>query len=222
MSVSRSGHSTDLTYSDHEVHHISHGVKYDNGADAGPNTLLASTEQFEITLRGLEPDELAELRAMRVALTLYPGGSTVGAQDEIGAVDADFSSGFNMSQPETVWDDPTSVDVDVDDSGTDDFRTFTNETDEVGNLTTDQLSSYIGYSDTTDGTGGSGSLAHRAYVIDFADMFGSGPYVDAVDDFSSIIRLAVRNCVADISAQAVYSLYYNVSETESGRSRFGR
>lgn len=220
MSVRRSGDG-DLSYSDHDVQHISHELAFLDSADAGPTLTFEDVREFEITERGLEPDELAELRAMRVALSIGTDDSPI-AQDEIGAVSAVFESGYNLSGTEFLSRGRDTDLIDTDDSGTDDFQAIFRDTDEVGQLTFDQMDLYLGYSDTSDGTGGAPGGPERSYMIDFATMFGSGPFVDSVDDFKSSIRMNVSNVVADCKVKAAYSLYYRVMESESGRTRFGR
>jgi hypothetical protein len=59
-------------------------------------------------------------------------------------------------------------------------------------------------------------------MLNMAELFGSGPYVDAADDFSSRIRCRVTNAITEIGIAAQYTLYYNVSQVEGGRTRFGR
>lgn len=223
MSVHRTGgsSSSSLSYSDHDVHHVSHVLKWSDNADSGPDDSVRDTRQFEITSRGIDPDELAELRAMRVQLTLGTDDSPV-AQDEAGAVIAGFETGFNLSGDEFLFADRAQTGIDTDSSGTTDFQSIVNDTDEVGQLTADRLSMYVGYSDTTDGTGGAAGAPTMTYFLNCAELFGSGPYVDAADDFVTSITMDVNNLVAACTAEANLSLYYNVTEVEGGRTRFGR
>lgn len=210
-----------LSYAEHDVHHVRHSLEYLNSADAGPSAGASDVRQFEITERGLDPDELAELRAITVQATLVPGGNVI-PQDEIGGIRAVVESGFNLSADEFVLSNRDTEGLDVDSSGTDDFTAGFNDTDEVGQLTAVQLGGYPGYSDTTDGTGGAGGLPQVQKTIAFPGLTGTGPVVDAVDDFSSKLFLRVENMVGGASVEAVYSLYYAVEESESGRTRFGR
>jgi hypothetical protein len=204
------------------VHHVRHTVEWDSGADAGPDDTYADERQFEITARGIDPDELAELRAIVVRLNVGPGTDVI-AQDEIGAIQGTMECGYNLSGEEFLGaGGGSSFDIDSDASGTDDYVVRTKDTDEVGQLCYDTLSAWVGYSDTTDGTGGSAAGAERFYIMNMADLFGSGPFVDAADDFTTRITLGVKNLVGEARAVASYSLYYDVSEVEGGRTRFGR
>jgi hypothetical protein len=59
-------------------------------------------------------------------------------------------------------------------------------------------------------------------MLNMADLFGSGPFLDAADDFSSRIRCRVTNAVTEIGVAAQYSLFYRTEQVEGGRTRFGR
>lgn len=216
-----SGDGSQLTYADHDVHWIRHEASFLASADSGPLTGLNDVQQWEITERGLDPDELAELRALTVDVTLGTVGDPID-QDEIGEINLRAQAGFNLSLDEFVLNNASTEGVDVDNSGTDDFNVVTNDTDEVGQLFAANLHGYPGYSDTTDGTGGAGGMPSLHETIHFPAMFGSGPVVDAVDDFSTHLRLDVNNMVAQVTAQATYQAVYAVEESESGRTRFGR
>lgn len=211
-----------LSYADHDVHHVYHELQFLDTATSGPTTNQVSEQQFEITERGLDPDELAELRAVVVDATLTSEGTVI-AQDEIGTVKATLGAGFNLSDDEFLADDFEIPErFDQNDDGTNDFAVAVDDTDEVGQIFTGGLATGVSYSDTTDGTGGSAGYPHLREKISFAGLTGTGPFVDAADDFNSYIRLSVNNAVVDFSAEVRYSLYYRVEEMEGGRTRFGR
>lgn len=223
MSVSRSGSDAADSYSDYDVHHIQHDLRWRPAADAGPSAQHDDDRQWEVTERGLEPDELAELAVLRVSASLGTDVDPID-QDEIGHVSGVFQTGFNLSGDEFLAA-PGSANtdgIDIDNSGTNDFQARTRDTDEVGQLTHDRLDGYLGYSDTTDGTGGAGGFPSIVYIMDFHELFGSGPVVDAADDFWTSVLLDVNNVVAGAVASFKVSAYYHVEETERGRSRFGR
>jgi hypothetical protein len=222
MSVHRSGNA-DVSYSDHDVHWIRHKNNFLAAADSGPDTTFESEEQFEVTRRGLDPDELAELRALVVDVSIGTGVSPID-QDEIGSFKADIECGFNLSGDEFLRSFGTlsNETVDVDASGTDDFRVGTRETDEVGQLFSAVLYAYPGYSDTNDGTGGSAGMPSLHETIDYTELTGGGPIVDAADDFTSRVSLDINNMVAGCEVDVTYGLYYAVEQSEGGRTRFGR
>lgn len=216
-------HHHHRSFADHDIHHIRHDLRFLPSADAGPNVVHTEDRDWEITERGLDPDELAELVGLRVSATIGTDVDPI-SQDEIGHITGWFQTGFNLSGDEFLVSQGTQAteDFDVDGSGTADFRSFTRDTDEVGQLTADRLDGYLGYSDTTDGTGGAGGMPELNYVLNFRQMFGMGPIVDAADDFSTMVGLDINNVVAGATAKMTVSAYYEVEEYEHGRSRFGR
>lgn len=210
-----------LTYSDHDVHHVLHELRYLDTADAGPTTFTSDTQQFEITERGLDPDELAELRGIRVTASLRVQAD--GAQDSRGAVFCDIDAGFNLTGDEFLSVNPVADGIDVDDSGTNDFQSFTKDTDEVGQLYSERLSAGIGFDDDANSNGGvGGGEPVTSELISYPGLTGTGPVVDSVDDFSSRIGMSVSNVITTLACDVRYSLYYAVEESESGRTRFGR
>ena len=211
----------DLSYADHDVQHINHDLDYLASADAGPSTTVTDVREWDVTTRGLDPDEIAELRALKVQFTLQQSGDPI-SQDEIGSVRASLDTGYNLAGTEFLSAGPSTVLLDTDNSGTDDVRVSLKDTDEVGQLTADQIAASVGYSDTTDGTGGSASFPHIEYWVSFPELFGSGPVVDSADGFNTRLELDVNNMVAGVGCSARLSLYYAVEQVEGGRSRFGR
>jgi len=210
-----------MSYADHDVQWVRHSARFLNGADSGPTTSIESEEQFEVTARGLDPDELAELRAMRVGVSFDITANPT-AQDEFGSFRAQVGSGFNLNGDEYLLATSDLEQVDVDGSGTNDFGVRTRDTDEVGQLFSGRFGGAYGFSDTTDGTGAGAALPSHQETIPVADLFGSGPYLDAADDFTSRIAMNVDNAVSDVACTVVYGLYYNVQQMEGGRTRFGR
>jgi hypothetical protein len=221
MSVRRShDHDRDVSYSDHDIQHVNHALTFLNSADSGPSDTIADVRQWEVTDRGLDHDEIAELRAMKVAVTLQSPSSPI-AQDEIGSFRGFLDAGFNLSGTEFMPVATESDFVDSDDSGTDDARVDFKSTDEQGQLISDRLGAYAGYSDTTDGTGGAAGLPSTTYWVDFADLFGTGPFVDANDDFVTRLVIDVNNMVANAGISAGVSLFYAVYEHDEARPEFG-
>jgi len=212
--------SDPLSYADHDVHHVSHRLEWLSGADSGPDDSYRDTRQYQITRRGLDPDELAELRAIRAQYAMDVRVS--GSQSEPGSVSAKIGAGYNLSGSELLSADPSFENVDVDDSGTPDYQVEFTDTDEVGQLLSTRASTIVPWGDDTNGDGGGVALATDSETIDYTELTGSGPVVDAVDDFVSSIELVVRNTVETVAITTNYVLYYAVEESESGRTRFGR
>lgn len=216
------GNGSKLTYADHDVHHIRHEVLFRDTADSGPNDNYADEQQFEITARGIDPDELAELRTLTVRAALVVDDAPE-VQDEIGGITADLGCGFNLSGTEFLNAGGASLSsVDNDNSGTADYQIVTKDTDEVGQLWSATLSAYPGFSDTADGTGGAGSMPVVTQTLDLSGMFGTGPFVDSADDFTSRVALNLDNLITGVGVNVQYSLGYRVETMEGGRTRFGR
>lgn len=219
--VESDGDMSMLTYADHDVHHCRHLLRYEDDADAGPTVGTDNVERYEITERGLDPDELAELRAMRITATVRVRAD--GAQDSRGSVLAEIGAGFNLSGTEFIGTAADATSIDVDDSGTADFTAQTRDTDEVGQLYTQRLSTAIGFDDDANANGGSGGGEPTiSETISFPALTGTGPVVDSADDFVSRVNLVVNNSITTVETDVRYTLYYAVEETESGRTRFGR
>lgn len=219
MSVNPSA-GMDMTYSDHDVHHVLHELRFQDTADSGPNDMLRDTRQFDITERGLDPDELAELRGMSVtAVAIFRAAA---ATDSVGSFSARVGAGYNLTGDEFLQAEPNVTSIDNDNSGTDDYQIRTRDTDEVGQLYSTSLSGSTPYDDDANGNGGGGVLPLSTTTIDFTELTGTGPVVDSADDFSSSIDLEVLNVITDVGFRMLYSLYYAVEEQEGGRTRFGR
>jgi hypothetical protein len=180
-------------------------------------------QQFEITQRGLDPDELAELRTLQVSIGIR-GVTAVGGgnQNQSGEVRAIVEPGFNLTDSEFLSDpDNLSSDtIDSDSSGTDDYAVTFGDTDEVGQLGSWVCMAGIGFDDA--GGGGPSTPGNVWDQVNMADLYGSGPFVDAADDFSSSIQLNVSNAVEQAECTVLYRLGYKVDEQEGGRTRFGR
>lgn len=209
-----------MTYADHDVHWVQHGINFRSTGDSGPDDGFTDTQQFEVTQRGLAPDELAELRLMRAQVGVIFDAD--GAQDSTGSVRVRVDSGFNLSGDEFLSSNPTFEQVDNDASGTNDYTVTTKDTDEVGQLFTFESAYAVPYDDDTSGNGAGGLMSPYGETINFADALGSGPFVDSADDFVSRLNMAITNNVTNVGVVVRYGLYYNVTEIEGGRTRFGR
>lgn len=195
-------------------------MKFKNAKDVGNGAAFSEEEQFEITERGLDPDELAELRAMRVQVAAIIDAD--GPQDSTGTCSIDVGAGYNLSGDEFLNANPDITQIDSDDSGTDDLVSATKDTDEVGQLYSTSFNAVIPYDDDANSNGAGPALPNETETMNYAAMFGSGPVVDAADDFTTRIRLGLTNAVQTVGVKTTYSLYYAVEAQEGGRTRFGR
>lgn len=221
MSIGMS--QADETYADFDVHHITHKITAPNSRD-DPTQVVKREEQFEITERGLEPDELAELVAFRVETSINVDHNAV-PPAKPGSCVVEAGAGFNLSGQEFVQEGGELLATfDDDNSGTDDAQVRANDTDEVGQLWFSNYGTAITFEDEGSGTGGPAAASGRyPEVINLREMFGEGPVVDSVDDFTIRHRFELSSVdVYRVTSKLNFSLYYRVMETESGRSRFGR
>jgi len=208
-----------LSYADHDVHHIRHRAKViGTDADDADHT---DVRNFEITQRGLAPDELAELKVFRVSVGLTFDAET--AEDSVGGIDVGLGAGFNLADGEFLQTaDFTQELIDSAGDGTDDINIRYADTDEVGELWNYRTALSAPFDDDANGNGGGAYGVNLTETLHMDQLFGSGPYVDSADDFSSLIEVNENNNTASVGVEVAYSLYYDVMETEGGRTRFGR
>jgi hypothetical protein len=157
---------------------------------------------------------------MRVTAALFQ--STTDNQDGAGTVNAEVEAGYNLSGTEFLQKSPDFENIDIDDSGTDDFTAQNKDTDEVGQLYAERLCGGLAGGSAADSNLSSGYFPSKTQTFDFVSMLGSGPYVDSADDFVSRLVVEVDDAVETVGCEVLYTLYYAVDEVEGGRTRFGR
>lgn len=209
-----------VSYADHDVHHIAHRV-INNESTGGDDYVVEAVEEFEITERGLDPDELAELRAMRVQVGAFC--QALQPQDSRGEFSFTIDAGFNIGVSDALHTASlNTTQFDPDGDGTDEAASSVRETDEVGQVYTYADNYNVGFDDDANGNGAGGNSNATAEMLNMQDLFGSGPFVDSADDFVSVVRVLPENVIETFGVQINYSLYYDVNEQEGGRTRFGR
>jgi len=208
---------SELTYSDHEIQHIRHQLSFNGGEPSSPP--IEDERQFEITARGLDPDEIAELRGMRVQVSTFFDADT--AEDNVGSVRIDADAGFNLSGTEVLSLGASTEDKDPDDDGTDEGEARFRTTDEVGQLWTWSGVVSAPFDDDTNGNGGGAYAVNQTEMLVFPDFLGTGPVVDVNDDFTSKLRCLETANESELGVEVRYSLYYLVDEIEDSRPRYG-
>jgi len=205
-------------YSDHEYQWIRHRVRFLSGADAGPDLAEAEQPQFEPTTRGLDTDELAELREVYVSASTRHQNNDASSQSEVGEVIGQGSFGINLDGGEFLRPGSNSIFRDVDGSGTDDLEIQVDDQEEPGLLGEFSTTATAGFVDATNGPGGSGSAARQQYRLTFGPV-GSGPVVDRTDDLDLRHRLIVRNQVTECLSEVVLGLRWRPMTVEGGRAK---
>lgn len=209
-----------FSYSDHEVQWILNDYQFKDAADAGPDTSLEDEAQFNVTERGLDNDELAELVYLRADLDL--GVDSVGDQTTRNFFEVVTGWGANLSGSEYVSTDNDFEQFDVDDSGTNDFQRNSRTTDEAGQWIAESLRATIGFRDTGNSVGANSTTDRVQVTMDFRDLFGSGPFLDSTDDLTNRIFMNVDNAIDGARLDQRLMLVYDVQTVEGGRAAFGR
>lgn len=208
------------SYSDHEIQHIKNGLAFLDGADAGPNTSVTDENQFNVTERGLDNDELAELVYLRADIALY--SNSVGDQTTRNIIIANTDFGANLAGQENLNAFSTSEDFDVDDSGTDDFSRFEHVTDEAGQFYSEELHAGIGFRDTGNSVGANQSIDRVQIEMPFRAITGGGPFLDSTDDLTSRFNMSVSNAIDSAKLTERIYLVWDVDTVEGGRAAFGK
>jgi len=191
-----SGSHVGESYTDYQVQHIKHATTATNAATE------EDVRQFEITERGLDNDEIAELAAYRYQMTI---------ELESGATDAatltgEGEFGFNLSGDEFLLGGPGLI----------------RDTDEVGQLEAVRDATGPSFADDSNGNGGAapGKL-YDSGLVPLMEVLGGGPVLDVNDDVTSRIEAATTG-VASVRVEARASLYWLVDTIEQARQQFGR
>lgn len=216
--------SSGREYADHEVQVLKMRGDPDIGADNSIDILHQTTP---VSPRGIDSDELAELVAMRRWFNVKSFGEQDATQTEPGSVTVEADLGANLS-PQELATRTTDGGTDVvaesqvindQDTGSLIFGNY----NEPGLFDSFSADATAGFNEIGDGTGGPGSGSrNEERFINFADEFGSGPYMDRTDDLSVHVEVSSLNAANDVEAEVYYTLYWNVQEMPEGRASFAR
>lgn len=212
-------------YSDFEVQHIRHSLERTVFGSVVPNGEFALERSFEPTTNGLDRNELAEIVGMRrqAAAFVYDEGSNApGVGKFFGGL------GINVSGQEWLWAGQEESSVpsgdlasgsaaepqeryDTDGNGDLDFTERFKDTDERG-----LLDSFV-----TNGAEKSTGGIVSDYFVNFRELFGQGPFIDANDDIDTYMFIEADDLGDSFEAYQVYQLYYKIHEAEDSRPIFG-
>lgn len=194
-----------VEYADHEVQSLSFKVVNDG---TGPTGIEGELLADPVQQRGIDNDELAELVGMYRFAFLQPQGAMDQTNGDV--MDFEFNMGINTKgKSEALTDLSGNAEI-AEDTVTGGGVTL-GESDDPGILDGGGIVGSIG-NDT-------GTVSER--FIDFRDVLGSGPYVDATDDL--VFQGEVSNNGSDtVNGEVEYILYWDVEELPEGRSSFAR
>jgi len=217
-------------YADHEVQVLTSKMTIDTDlADGDSCEYITSVEP--VSDRGLDSNELAELKHMYRKASISITQLNDNTQTELGEVVAEASLGINMG-PDELPTRPTVTGSRVQDASN---TTVVNDQDggvfsvsnfeEPGILDFTSGGANAGFNEVGTGTGGGSHVTTPTERdFSFSDTFGTGPFVDRTDDIDLNVELVGSNLSDGVRAEyeVSYLLYWNVHEAEGGRGAFAR
>jgi hypothetical protein len=205
-----SGGHSGLRFSDVEIQNI--GFRKE-GTLGGADGDSASRNDYEITERGLDHNEIAELVFMYrdYYLAAESTGGTGSDATAPGSLEGAASLGVNLEGAEDIVSDQPYVD------GPDSV------TDERGQLDFVEAEIAVLYQDTANQNGGGGNSMGRDRTMNWRHHFGRGPAFDSADDLSLRMDVEKHGAGGDTRAKShvYYQLGWVVHEVEDIRPQFG-
>jgi hypothetical protein len=225
MDMSMEGSTT--SYADYEHQHLNF-IRQFGGLDNSANSLVQSRVEPLENRGGLENDEVAEMVALRAYTSLgveradnrsntEPGRGNVrgvlGANlDEFDQLD----EGENQAGTHTFLED---VEGNFSDSGASNVDAASTDAPGIFYHHADGFSP--GFNDTAAGSGGgAGYSLMEAELINFRDLYGRGPILDASDEIVAITRLINEQNDFDWEFNLRASVVWDVSTIEDERKEF--
>lgn len=213
-------------YSDLEVQVLQYRGVWQGGADAGTDSTFTIEYPEEDVAGGLDNDELAELVGFRrtVNTSIHRGS---GAQSAPAEAIIEASFGANLSGDEhpigVAAEEQVLTDSerDIDDSGALDIRANVGSTMEPGVFDVHVANPAIGWSDATNGTGGGTDTDLETVSVNYRNLAGHGPVLDANDGLSRSEYWSMEGIGESLTLEAKYLLFWNVEEMEERRPAFG-
>lgn len=205
MSMDMGTGGAGVEYADHEVQTLNFQITTADGS-----TQEGRLKTDPVSQRGLDNDEIAELVGFYRTLSLQPSGQQNGTQ--LGPLNVEVGFGINTdSVLENLTDLPSNATI-VEDPDASSGVVRIGESDDPGII---DGSAVHGLEDTDLGAG---SIER---TMNFKDMLGSGPYVDATDDL--VFNGEVQSQTGDnFILEYGFILYWEVQEMPEGRASFSR
>lgn len=207
-----------LAYIDVEEQVIRESIEAEAESDDSESQSLETS--YDITERGLDRGEIAEILAIAEEWSIYRDDSQATGQVERGSVR--FRNEFGTHPSPSTFDSST-VEEEVEGDIT--FKLNNGQADEAGVFSLLSLKLQTGQSEvnTADGYafGVGGDFDHGNRIIDFHGMFNEGPLVDRFDDLFSHWNVITHNLSDDYNLDINRQIWYNVMEKDEAEMRFG-
>lgn len=210
------GDVSNLDYTDHKWSHFSLEVESTGGSN--------STQVMEYSLNApsLDPDELAMVSHIDVAMTVRNDPDSGTANTSPGSILGKSELGINTTGTEYPGaGGQTALDSDTEDNSITTIASKSAVLDSPGVLATLISSADATYQDSTNSTGGGGSTGTDRVTKDYQDVTGTGPWIDANDDMKLRVELTKNTTDSDARASLVGDIAYVVLEDQQARPRFG-
>jgi len=222
MTVSRSDDG-DAEYTDYEVQNFA----YNADLVGGPSDFGEAEARYEVTgPQGLSHDEVAELAVMTFHATHGVEDQDTTTDTEPGTSRGRFIIGIDTDRDDSVAIGGGTPDADAEvtgggtSGGTPDITADHSTNPAV--LEEAQLQAMVGFNDTVTGTGGGSSNSQLARIVNFRELFGTGPFLDSTDEMHIASQINHDQVSGDTNLRITGRWYWRIHELESSRPRFGR
>lgn len=209
----------DTDYASFEYQQFSLEHTADVGTTNNPLTDVVFGIEPLQSLGGLANNEVAELVAHRLTVSLEAESE----QDQAGdsSIEARGFFGANFNSDEIIIRNSENT-IEVLDSGGDTLDAATQggvrDRDEIFEVY--QVHGSTPFSDPADGTGGGGSLTDMIYERNWRDSTGRGPVLDSNDDVTIANRLTAGDMETTPRTQITGHLIWDIAETNDAGRQF--
>lgn len=213
-------------YSSWEYQHVE--FAHEESADSGGS----ARSTFDIGVEplqeqgGLDQNEVAELIAIRVETDVQTDDHETLSVTEEGVIEYRGVLGANLDSPsDLISSPPNAIDrksidqaLSTDDGADGQVRTFGHDKSEVFYHFARAVN--VPFSSDAGGVGGSGGFNHNTETVNFRELLGRGPVLDASDNVSVVSRLILNNSLADAEAKLRVTMYWDVATVDDAGAKF--
>lgn len=199
-----------FAYNNLEEQYMKEVVAVDGGDDDDAGQ--SSTISYDVTERGLDRGEIAEVVAIHTTASMNLQESEVATQTEPGSVHISNSFGTNPDGDGSVGLTPAEISLESVSNVEFGFNSATQ--DELGILDQVEIGYNMPFSDATNGFGGGGMVPTVDHLLNLKEMFGRGPMVDRFDDFFSHYLVTVRSISDKQEMNLKRRVWYQIHDRE--------